>query len=145
MTGTEILTILTWLLVCGGVAVAAGMFASKMHKRFWTSLLEPYRRSTVADVEELRLKDKAEARAAYERVILAKLEVMKTAVVMGFNDSELKALDQRLEALVGSDKVAGLVDPVATQALPSAELLDVDLQREVAHIRELQQSAKTDQ
>jgi hypothetical protein len=139
MNGMEILQVIMWVLVCSGLGVGAYFLADKMQKRWWAEVLKPFQKSTVADVEELRLKDKAEARAAYERVVLAKLEVMKTAITMGYDDAELKALDQRLEGLIGADKVAGLVDPIATQVLPTADLLDADLQHETLKIREMRQ------
>jgi hypothetical protein len=143
MSGQEILTVLIWLLLCGGIGVGMYFWASKQWDKHWGKLLETRQRSSAADIEELRLKDRAEARAAYERVILAKLEVMKTAVAMGYEDAQLKALDKRLEGLIGADKVAGLVDPVASQALPSADMLDTDLERERVRLREITGSAST--
>jgi hypothetical protein len=143
MSGSELLTVIMWLMMCGGLGVGLYYWTSKVQKRWWADVLKPTQQTGAAAVEELRLKDKAEARAAYERVILAKLEVMKTAVAMGYDDAQIKALDARLEGLIGADKVAGLVDPVAAQALPSADLLDDDLQHELARLRELQQTAKS--
>lgn len=142
MSGEEILVVIMWVVMCIGLGIGSYFLASKLQKRWWSEMLKPLRKSSAEEIEAQRLADKAAARAAYERVILAKLEVMKTAVAMGYDDDELKALDKRLEGLIGADKVAGLVDPIQSQALPSADLLDADLQHELARLHEMKQSAK---
>jgi ABC-type multidrug transport system fused ATPase/permease subunit len=65
----------------------------------------------------------ASARESYERMVREKLDVIKTAVAMGRTDDEIRELDRRLERLIGSDKLQGLLDsrnprpPAADQEL----------------------------
>ena len=78
----------------------------------------------------LKAKEREVARKMYERIVMEKLDVMKTAVAMGFQDTELSALDKRLEQLVGADKLASLLAekqpgaPLADDGLRNAELDD---------------------
>jgi hypothetical protein len=58
-------------------------------------------------------RERREARQLYERLSLEKLDVIKTAVAMGTSKADLADLDDRLERLIGSDKMK--------QLLPSPE------------------------
>ena len=86
----------------------------------------------------LKTKEREEARKMYERIAMEKLDVIKTAASMGIEGNELAELDARLEKLVGSEKLASLLDekqPMAPQA--STELRDADLDDELAKIKRL--------
>src|SRR4051812_16228857 len=47
---------------------------------------------------------------AYKHAVSEKMDVMRTAIAMGWGDSELKALDERLEQLIGKDELKRLLD-----------------------------------
>jgi hypothetical protein len=49
-------------------------------------------------------------RAMYERLALEKLDVIKTAVAMGYKQAELADLDARLEQAIGSDAMRTLLE-----------------------------------
>jgi hypothetical protein len=83
------------------------------------------------EAEKLRAKERTEARALYERLVKEKLEVIKTAITMGYGRDDLKDLDARLEELIGKDKIDKLVDDTPTIPLADADLLDADLQAEI--------------
>ena len=86
--------------------------------------------------ESMHKHERAEARRLYERIALEKLEVMKTALAMGYTHNELQELDARLEKLVGADKLQTLLDAKQPD-LPAAqtELLDTDLEAEIQRQR----------
>lgn len=80
--------------------------------------------------------ERAEARRSYERIALEKLEVIKTALAMGYAADDLKDLDARLEQLVGADKLQSLLDtkrPATPEAPPA--LRDTDLEAELQRLR----------
>lgn len=62
------------------------------------------------EMERIRAKDRAEARALYERLMMEKLGVVKRAIEVGFSHDELADLDARLERLIGKDQLARLLD-----------------------------------
>ena len=84
--------------------------------------------------DAMRKRERDEARRTYERIALQKLDVIKTALTMGYSQAELHDLDARLERLIGADKLQGLLaanpqTPVA--ALGDSDMLDTDLDSEV--------------
>jgi ABC-type multidrug transport system fused ATPase/permease subunit len=84
-----------------------------------------------------RQQDQREARQSYERIVREKLEVMKTAIAIGYSQSEMAELDRRLEQLIGADRIAGLLhDQPKTPAI-TQELLDADFQTEMQKIAKL--------
>jgi hypothetical protein len=62
------------------------------------------------ELERIRAKDRAEARALYERLMMEKLGVVKRAIDVGFSHDELADLDARLERLIGREQLARLLD-----------------------------------
>jgi hypothetical protein len=92
------------------------------------------------ELERIRAKERAEARALYERVVREKLDVMKTAITMGYDRQDLAALDARLEELIGLDQLTALLkDAPASPAPPSQQLLDTDLARESERLKRAEQ------
>ncbi|GEM_PF-1083133 len=86
----------------------------------------------------MQQSERERARKLYERIVLEKLDVIKTAVAMGHNRDELAGLDARLERLVGADKLAGLLSeskPATPSAPVTGELLDTDLDSELDALR----------
>ena len=76
--------------------------------------------------------ERERARQSYERLTRDKLDVIKTAIAMGRSDDEIRELDQRLERLVGSEKLHSLLDPKAPTPPPvTSEILDADIVDEV--------------
>lgn len=82
----------------------------------------------------MQQNERERARKLYERIVLEKLDVIKTAVAMGHNRDELAGLDARLERLVGADKLASLLSeskPAVPATPVGGELLDTDLDSEL--------------
>lgn len=73
----------------------------------------------------------------YERLAKEKLDVIKTALAMGYGDKELAELDARLEKLVGKDALQQILRDGSPSALASADLLDTQLDKEVERLRRL--------
>lgn len=91
---------------------------------------------SAAEIERIRAKDRADARALYERITRDKLDVIKTALAMGASDTQLAELDARLERLIGSDKLHELLEAPDKGASQLADkLLDIDLSQEVERLR----------
>ena len=99
-------------------------------------MVNPYR-------ENLKKRERDDARKTYERIVMEKLDVMKTAIAMGQSGDDLEELDARLERLVGSDKLQGLLNPKMPK-IPLADetLLDADLLEEVEHKKRKKSKAK---
>lgn len=86
----------------------------------------------------MQQSERERARKLYERIVLEKLDVIKTAVAMGHNRDELAGLDARLERLVGADKLASLLsesNPAVPATPVAGELLDTDLDSELDALR----------
>lgn len=81
----------------------------------------------------------AKALETYERLAREKLEVMKTALTMGYSDEELKRLDDRLEKLIGKDKLAQILRGDGPAAMADADLLDTQLDHELERLKQLKQ------
>lgn len=82
--------------------------------------------------------ERKQARELYERIVMEKLDVIKTAVAMGNTKSEIDELDARLERLVGADRLASLLEekaPKAPVADLKADLMDGDLEREIERLQ----------
>lgn len=75
----------------------------------------------------------------YERLAREKLEVIKTALTMGYGDEELKRLDDRLEKLIGKEKLAAIMRGEGTGAMADADLLDTRLDHELERLKQLKQ------
>jgi hypothetical protein len=86
--------------------------------------------------EGMKRAERNEARKLYERIAMEKLDVMKTAVAMGFAANDLAALDQRLERLIGTSELKQLLDPKAPGApLAPADLRQADLLDEMQQLK----------
>ena len=65
---------------------------------------------------------RSEALKTYERLAREKLDVIKTAVAMGYSENELAALDARLEKLIGEDKLKSLLNMLLRFSKPVVAL-----------------------
>jgi hypothetical protein len=73
--------------------------------------------------EGARKRERDAARKMYERLMLEKLDVIKTAVAMDYHGDELAALDRQLEQLIGQEQMQQLLDKKTPGvALPSQDL-----------------------
>ena len=59
--------------------------------------------------EIIQKRERGEARATYERLAREKLDVIKTALAMGYDAAELAELDRRLEQLIGAEEFKALL------------------------------------
>ena len=73
----------------------------------------------------------------YERLAKEKMDVMKTALAMGYHDEDLARLDARLESLIGREKLEQIVAGAAM--LPSSDMLDTNLDSEIRRLQRLRQ------
>jgi len=87
-------------------------------------------------------RERVEARKAYQRLVEEKLDVMKTAIAMGYREAELRELDARLEKLVGTEKLKELLEEQPGVPVPDAELSDTDLAGELARTRQERQATQ---
>jgi len=92
--------------------------------------------------DAMRRRERVEARKAYQRLVEEKLDVIKTAIAMGYGDAELRELDARLERLVGTDKLKELLEERPGVPVPDAELSDTDLASELARTRRERNAAQ---
>jgi hypothetical protein len=76
----------------------------------------------------------------YERLANEKLEVIKTALAMGYSDAEIAKLDARLENLIGKDKLQQILQGSGAAAVANADLVDTQLDREIERLRNLRQA-----
>jgi len=84
--------------------------------------------------------ERKEARKLYERLALEKLDVLKTAVAMGYTRDELSDLDSRLEKLIGTEQMSGLLDKRTPETPDASDALrDADLQSELERLRRSKQ------
>lgn len=80
--------------------------------------------------QEERLK----ALEAYRQLASEKLEVVKTAITMGYTDKELEKLDKRLEQLIGADALKSVIR--GETPLPSSDLSEQDVESELRILRQ---------
>src|SRR5687768_11854871 len=79
------------------------------------TLTEPFK-------QRMRMAERREARKLYERMMLEKLDVLKTGIAMGYSKDEMRELDARLERLIGSEKLKGLLEQDPKEAHDRLEL-----------------------
>src|SRR5438105_15164726 len=87
-----------------------------------------------------QVQERNEARKMYERLAMEKLDVLKSALAMGYKSADLADLDNRLERLLGSDKMSTLLS--ATPLAPSTRDLAA---ADVAAAAAAQSAVATDQ
>jgi hypothetical protein len=92
--------------------------------------------SALLEIEQMKQSERAEARKLYESLVREKMEVIKTALTMGYADLELKKLDERLERLVGPEKLTQLLDESPDVQLKEVDLMDEDLQAEIERLQQ---------
>jgi len=130
-----VMFMLSLLALAGGI----GFFVSRYHRRYLIRILKDAGSvgpNPEVEIERIRAKDRAESRALYERVVRDKLDVIKTALTMGYDKQDLKQLDERLEQLIGMEQLTALLkDTPAPLSPPEQQLLDTDLGREIENLR----------
>jgi len=111
--------------------------ASRQDYQSWERGQQSQERVVAKQLEmyKLQVADRKEAREAFERILKEKLEVVKTAVAMGYKQQELDALDARLEQLIGTEKLKALLDQDIEVPQTSVDLLDHDLQMEIERLQ----------
>ena len=90
------------------------------------------------NADALKRSERIEARKLYERLALEKLDVIKTAVAMGYTHDELIALDRRLEQLIGKEQLQSLLrdkSPGVPEA--PAEMQHAELTAELNEVRRM--------
>lgn len=83
--------------------------------------------------DRARQAERREARQAYERLMLEKLDILKTGIAMGYSQADLRELDARLEKLIGQDKLKNLLDAKSNKKLEKEiRALEVESELEAA-------------
>lgn len=84
----------------------------------------------------IKRAERTDARKLYERLALEKLDVMKTAVAMGYAADDLAALDKRLERLIGAEELKALLEmqPLGIPTGPT-DLRQADLLHEMESLK----------
>lgn len=81
--------------------------------------------------------ERERTRQAYERLMAGKLEVLRTALLMGYDKTELRELDRRLEQLIGAEAMQMLAQGEIPRLPVEAELpSDAALMAEVGEHRQ---------
>jgi hypothetical protein len=86
-------------------------------------------------IQQTASADRQKALQVYENLAKEKLDVIKTALAMGWNQDDLSRLDARLERLIGRDQLQQL----ARGEVPSvsADLQSTSISHETALLREI--------
>jgi hypothetical protein len=92
-------------------------------------------RKTAKKEEEISSAAQIKALEVYRALGQEKLDIIKTALAMGYGHDEVARLDERLERLIGKDQLQQLASGSAP--LPSTELQSVNLSDESRVVREL--------
>ncbi len=72
--------------------------------------------------------ERERGRETFERLTREKLDVIRTALAMGRSDDEILDLDKRLETLIGTEQMLGLLDPKEPKTpVASTQIRDADL------------------
>lgn len=96
------------------------------------AMMQPFTVKVKADERE-------KMRKMYERITMEKLDVIKTAVAMGYQHSDLRELDTRLEEVIGSDAMRALLEGKAARAAGSAPLVEVHVGKSKKTAKEARQ------
>src|SRR3954468_15555076 len=111
-----------------GIMVAIITLASSIGKAIRGTSPKTFGATTV--VQQVASADRQKALAVYENLCREKLDVIKTALAMGYNQEDLQRLDARLEKLIGKEQLQQIArGEVPT---PSADLSNVNLTHETA-------------
>jgi hypothetical protein len=107
------LTMMLMMLGAGGMAT---LILRARQAYGWPSLRQRFTGTNDSDVKLAALK-------SYENLAQEKIDVLKRAIDMGWDEAQLKALDARLEQLVGRGEVGRIV----AGGLPSSDLESIAL------------------
>jgi hypothetical protein len=77
--------------------------------------------------------DRQKALEVYQKLAHEKLEVIKTALAMGYSQEDLARLDARLERLIGKEQLQQLA--VGNVPMPSADMANHSLEDELRELR----------
>ena len=92
---------------------------------------------------KLRLMEQRKMLEAYTELMKERLDVIKTAIAVGYEQEDLVDLDLQLEELIGADEMRALINPKAP-AVPAApvvpagqpRLVDADIAAEVERLQQ---------
>jgi hypothetical protein len=130
----------TTLAICVSVGLTVGLSIRIMRLKLRDAARgQAGAPDAAVEIERIRAKDRADARALYERVTRDKLDVIKTAITMGYSKQDLAELDARLEQLIGTDKLQALSQEPGAPPPLSSQLLDQDLAQELADLKQHKQ------
>ena len=90
----------------------------------------------LVEIERMKQQERASARQQYERLATEKMQVMRDAIAMGYEEAELKNLDARLEQLVGPERLGQLMEETPDVRLKDVDLFDEDIQAEIDRLTE---------
>lgn len=114
--------------------IAIIIFAASAAKAIFSNSPTPGQRRHSRRMASLSRAERDKALDVYRDLAREKMDVIKTAVAMGYSEGELDKLDRRLEKLIGREKLEEIIDG----GLPEADLdmRDRDLLRELKRLRD---------
>ncbi|MCB1219594.1 MAG: hypothetical protein H7A35_01890 [Planctomycetales bacterium] len=117
-----------------GLMVAIIVFAVHAARAIFGPSKTPGARRHERRLANLTRAERDKALDVYRDLAREKMDVIKTAVAMGYSEGELDKLDRRLEKLIGREKLEEIIDG----GLPEADLdmRDRDLLRELKRLRD---------
>jgi hypothetical protein len=122
-----------------GMMVAMIIMASAWAKRImWSGGVPTGKKGRQVILQQVGSVDRQKALAVYENLCREKLDVMKTALAMGWSQDDLTRLDARLEKLIGQEQLQQLARGEVPQS--SADLSSINLTRETALLKEIRAS-----
>ena len=86
-------------------------------------------------IDSVQRRERREIREKYMELIKEKLDVIKTALAMGKSDSEIEALDKRLEKLIGTEKMLRTLKKGKVKDIGQEAMLDQDVVEELELLR----------
>jgi len=84
--------------------------------------------------------ERREAQKLYERIVMEKIDALKTGLAMGLAKDDLAELDDRLERMVGAEKLTALLKdgqpPESSSSGKAEHLPDTDIEDEITRLRQ---------
>jgi hypothetical protein len=121
------------------IGVAIMIWAAALAKRIAGSGTSQTIRKGQTVIQQVASPDRQKALQVYENLAKEKLEVIKTALAMGYSQEDLARLDARLEALIGKDELQRLARGEAP--LASGDMLQTDLGEEQRRLKAMRSAS----
>ena len=109
-----------------------GIFIMMLGSAFFTAVLGLLIHMFVQSARRERRSQRAID--TYQRIVIEKMDVLKTAIAVGFDSDQLDELDTRLERLIGAEKLQELMGGKAVAIATPPAAMDEVLYQQVERI-----------